>query len=126
MHTFTHPSVRLSDRDRKVAIRGLVREHRRGRIDAAELAERTDAVTTARTHGDLDPVFADLPVSPRGVHLRRGPFPFPFPFPVLPLVVIAIILAATGHVPWIALVIVAAVLVLTAPLRWRHRARWAC
>ncbi|MET3963334.1 Flp pilus assembly protein TadB [Marmoricola sp. OAE513] len=126
MHTFAPPSIRLSDRDRRAALRGLAREHRRGRIDAAELAERTDAVKTARTHGDLEPVFADLAVRPRAGHFRRGPVPFPFPFPVLPLLIIAIVLAATGHVPWIALVVVAAVLVLTAPLRWRHRARWAC
>ncbi|MFL6160488.1 MAG: hypothetical protein ACJ72D_30730 [Marmoricola sp.] len=51
---------------------------------------------------------------------RRGWFPFPF----LPLVIL-VILAATGHVPWLAVAIVAAVLVLTAPLRWGRRARWA-
>ncbi|MFL6060506.1 MAG: DUF1707 domain-containing protein [Marmoricola sp.] len=138
--TMTHQGLhdlRLSDRDRARARKRLVREHGRGRIDPAELDERLDAVATARTHGDLASVFADLvpfaavdakPFSPyatrRGRRYGRG---FrPFPFPLLPLLVLAIVIAATGHVPWIAIGIVAAVLVLTAPWRWSRRARWAC
>lgn len=132
-----HPfdGLRLSDGDRTRARKRLVREHRRGRIDATELEERLDAVATARSHGDLAPVFADL--DPYAAARGGGPGPRarryrpafrrgPFPFPLLPLLVIAIVVAATGHFPWIAVAIIAAVLVLTAPWRWSRRARWTC
>jgi Flp pilus assembly protein TadB len=125
MHPWTSPDLRVSDNERKRALRSLSRQHARGRIDADELDERRDAVATARTWGDLAPVFADLaPIGQAPAYRRRRRAPFPFP--LLPLLVIAIIVAATGHVPWIAIGIIAAVLVLTAPLRWGHRARWAC
>lgn len=121
-------NLRLGDAERKAALRDLRRQHARGRIDDVELDERSDAVRTARTHGDLGPVFADLrPLrSPRARLYRRARVPFPlFPLLVIGLVVLAI----TGHFPWLALIIVAAVLVLVAPRRrryWGHRGRWAC
>ncbi|HEX4190892.1 MAG TPA: DUF1707 domain-containing protein [Marmoricola sp.] len=130
--------LRLSDRDRARARKRLAREHRRGRIDAGELDERLDAVASARTRGDLGAVFADLLPVVAVQHLarrhgfRRGRLAFP----LLPLLVIAIIVAATGHLPWLAVGIVAAVLVVSAPFRfahrlhqrarWSHGARWAC
>jgi hypothetical protein len=125
-HTDDH--LRLSDRERARARRRLTSAHRRGRIDAAELTERLDAVGTARTRGDLEPVIGDLLPQAASPSYRRGPGfgRFPFPFPLLPLVVIAIVVAATNHVPWIAIGVLAAVLVLTAPWRWSRRARWAC
>ena len=117
--------VRLSDGDRKAALRRLRAHHRRGRIDGVELEERTDAVGFARNNGDLRTVFADLePVGPvRGARgpwaFRRGRFPV---FPVFPLlVIVAIVIAATGHVPWVPLVILAVLLLVVAP--WRRR-RW--
>lgn len=116
--------IRLSDRDRRAALRRLRAHHRRGRIDGMELEERTDAVGFARNHGDLRAVFTDLepggrPFGPPFV-ARRGWFPF---FPVFPLLLVAaIIVAATGHVPWVPLVILAVLLLVVAP--WRRR-RWA-
>jgi hypothetical protein len=70
-----HPfeGLRLSDGDRTRARKRLVREHRRGRIDATELEERLDAVATARSHGDLAPVFADL--DPYAAARGGGPGP---------------------------------------------------
>ncbi|RNL78870.1 DUF1707 SHOCT-like domain-containing protein [Nocardioides marmorisolisilvae] len=129
--------VRLSDGDRKAALRRLRRHHRSGRIDAVELEERTDAVGFARNRGDLRTVFADLePYGSRfrGPALRRGWFPlFPF-FPIVPLlIVVAIVATATSHVPWVALGILAFLLFVVAPLRisvrrrrWGGRAGWAC
>jgi hypothetical protein len=118
--------VRLSDGERKAALRRLRRHHRSGRIDGVELEERTDAVGFARHRGDLRTVFADLepaaPVrGPRGPWaFRRGWFPF---FPVFPLlVIVAIVIAATGHIPWVPLGILAFLLLVVAP--WRRR-RWA-
>jgi hypothetical protein len=117
--------VRLSEGDRKAAVRRLRSHHRRGRIDGIELEESTDAVGFARNHGDLRTVFADLepyaaaPFRGRGPALRRGWFPF---FPVLPLlVVVAVVVAVSGHVPWIPLAIAAFLLLVVAP--WRRR-RW--
>jgi hypothetical protein len=120
MDDWTRAALRLSDRDRKTAVRTLHREHRRGRIDAAELDERLDAVATARSHGDLGPVFADLAGTPvrRGPAFRRGPFPFP----LLPLLIIGIVIAATGSVPWVPIVVAAVLILVFAP--WRRR-RWA-
>lgn len=125
--------IRLSDGERKAALRRLRAHYRRGRIDGVELEERTDAIGFARNRGDLRTVFADLEAFgpplrgpafqsvaplPWGFANRRGWFPF---FPFLPLlVVVAIVVAATGHVPWVPLVILA-VLLLVAP--WRRR-RW--
>ena len=114
--------IRLSDGDRKAALRRLRGHHRRGRINGMELEERTDAVGFARNHGDLRTVFADLEPGGRPFgppFSRRGWFPF---FPVFPLlVVVAIVIAATGHVPWVPLAILAVLLLVVAP--WRRR-RW--
>ena len=125
-------AVRLSDGDRKAAVRRLRRHHRSGRIDGVELEERTDAVGFARNRGDLRPVFADLepygpPFRGRGAYaLRRGWFPlFPL-FPIVPILfVVTIVVAATGHVPWVALGILAFLLFVVAPLRFGRRRRWA-
>ena len=122
--------IRLSDGDRKAALRRLRRHHRQGRIDGVELEERTDAVGFARNRGDLRTVFADLDAyGPpfRGPAMRRGWFPlFPL-FPIVPLLfVVAIVAAATGHVPWVALGILAFLLLVVAPLRFGlMRRRWA-
>jgi hypothetical protein len=120
----TRDDLRVSDRERKRALASLNSQHRRGRIDAAELAERRDAVGSARTWGDLAPVFADLEPVGRGYPAyrgwRRGPrFGF---FPLVPLLVLAIIIAATGHVPWVPVIVLAVLLLVFAP--WRRR-RWA-
>ena len=116
--------IRLSDGERKAALRRLRAHYRRGRIDGVELEERTDAIGFARNRGDLRTVFADLEAfGPplRGPAFRRGWFPF---FPILPLlVIVAIVIAATGHVPWVPLVVLAVLLFVVAP--WRRRRRWS-
>lgn len=116
--------LRLSDRERGAAVRRLRHHHKRGRIDAIELEERVDAVGFARNRGDVQRVFADLeaPFRRRGPWaLRRGWFPF---FPIIPLLwIAAIVIAVTGHVPWVPLVILAVLLLVVAP--WRRRRRWS-
>jgi len=117
-----YDEIRLSDGERKAALRRLQAHHRRGRIDGVELEERTDAVGFARNRGDLRTVFADLEPSGlpfRGRALRRGWFPL---FPIIPLLwIAAIVIAVTGHVPWVPLAILAVLLLVVAP--WRRR-RW--
>jgi hypothetical protein len=120
--------VRLSDRERKAATRRLRHHHARGRIDAIELEERTDAVGFARNRGDIARVFADLeaPVRRGGPWaFRRGWFPL---FPIIPILwIAAIVIAISGHVPWVPLVILGVLLLVVAPSRRRRRwAGYAC
>ena len=55
------PVVRISDTDREQAITRLGEHAAEGRLTPDELDERSDAVLAARTHADLEPLFADLP-----------------------------------------------------------------
>lgn len=131
MSGWNHEAMRIGDRERRQVLKSLAKHHARGRIDDAELAERTDAVHTARTFGDLQVIFADLGWRPQRSfaydgwqgHARmrrhRGPFP------LLPLlVVVAIVLAATGTIPWLAVAIGAGVLLLLGALAPRRRRGW--
>jgi hypothetical protein len=116
------PELRLSDADRDRAITRLGEHYAAGRIDKDEFDERSDAVWTARTAGDLAPVFADLAPSVPVRQGRRHPALWPrrgwFPVPFLPVLFVLIALTALTHVPF----------VLLAFLGWavfvgRHRRR---
>jgi hypothetical protein len=58
------PDLRVADEDRDHAITLLGQHAAAGRLSAEELEERSDQVLAARTHGELDAVFADLPDLP--------------------------------------------------------------
>jgi len=122
MTGWNHEAVRIGDRERRQVLQSLTRHHARGRIDADELAERSDAVRVARTLGDLQVVLADLGWGPRRSFAYDARPPLPRP-PLLPLLlVVAVVLAATGTISWVVPAVGAAVLLLLAP--WRRR-RWA-
>lgn len=53
--------MRLSDAERDEAINTLSEHVRTGRLDLEEYGSRSAKVTTAKTRGDLLPLFADLP-----------------------------------------------------------------
>lgn len=53
-------TLRLSDAEREEALARLRDAYAEGRLDKDEFDERTDALWTARTRADLDPLFADL------------------------------------------------------------------
>src|SRR5579859_1394873 len=59
----TSPAVRASDRERDAVVQRVQDAFAEGRLDDAEFDERTRAALTARTHGDLDAVAADLPAA---------------------------------------------------------------
>ena len=60
-------SLRISDADRESAVELLSEQYAVGRLTRDEFDERSDAVWSAKTQGDLAPVFADLPArSPAG------------------------------------------------------------
>lgn len=55
-----YASMRASDADRDVVLRALTEAYADGRLDPAELDERTTAVQSARTLGELPVHLADL------------------------------------------------------------------
>lgn len=65
------PSIRASDADRERVADRLRESAGDGRITPDELAERLDAVFTARTIGELDRVMHDLPADPPQPELAR-------------------------------------------------------
>jgi hypothetical protein len=66
-------SLRISDADREAAVDLLAEQYAVGRLTKAEFDERSDAAWSARTEGDLAPVFVDLPVrSPISGTARPG------------------------------------------------------
>jgi hypothetical protein len=55
------PGMRVSDAERESAV-GVLREHgASGRLDVEELEQRVGAAYAARTHGELQELFRDLP-----------------------------------------------------------------
>jgi hypothetical protein len=115
------PEMRLGDAERDEAIARLSEHYAAGRLDKDEFDERSDAVWTAKTQGDLRPVFADLapPVRqrPRGHRPwgRRSWFPLPF----VPVLVLLIALTVLTHIPFVLLAILGCAFVFS-----RRRRHW--
>lgn len=61
--TYSRPSqgLRVGDAERDAAVELINRHFAAGRLTALEREERTEMALTARTVGDLDVLFADLP-----------------------------------------------------------------
>jgi len=58
------PALRASDAERESAV-SVLREHGgAGRLEVEELEQRIGAAYAARTHGELEDLFRDLPASP--------------------------------------------------------------
>ena len=55
------PRLRIGDAERETALQALGEHMRVGRLDVHEYDERAVRVTAAKTRGELDEVFADLP-----------------------------------------------------------------
>lgn len=55
------PEIRIGTAERERALADLGTHFEAGRLSVAELDERSKAVATATTHGELVPLFADLP-----------------------------------------------------------------
>jgi uncharacterized membrane protein len=119
-------TLRISDADRATALDLLSEQYAVGRLDKDEFDERSDAVWSAKTQGDLEPVFADLPVRspalpahPAGPKsqwgTRRGPRWGP---PLLPLVFLLVLLTILTKVPFVLLLVG-----LWFVFGWRHHAR---
>lgn len=66
------PHLRVSDEDRERAAHSLREHFAAGRLTQDELDERLEAVYTARTHGELAKLTADLPMLPASPAQRRA------------------------------------------------------
>jgi hypothetical protein len=117
----TASDLRISDADREAAVADLSEHYAAGRLDKDEFDERSDAVWTAKTHGDLAPVFADLAPRPDVVHHgaggRRGWFPIPF----LPALLVLVVLTALTHIPFLLLGFAAWFLLVCRRHCWHRR-----
>ena len=97
-------SLRISDADRESAVDLLGEQYALGRLTRDEFDERSDAVWSAKTQGDLAPIFADLPVG-RPASPRRG-LSAPqrrrrWPVPLAPLVALLVVLTIVTHAPFV-------------------------
>lgn len=109
-------TLRISDADRESAVDLLSEQYALGRLSKDEFDERSDAVWSARTQGDLAPIFADLPVgSPRRVSVaqRRSRR---WPVPLAPVVLAIVALAVLTHLPFVLLLLV----LFLGFGRWHH------
>ena len=71
-----HPATRAGDADRDVAADAVNAAFAQGRLDAAEHAERLQAVLGAKRLGELEPLLADITVA-SGPALPVQPAPAP-------------------------------------------------
>ncbi|MEO5854304.1 MAG: DUF1707 domain-containing protein [Nocardioides sp.] len=53
--------LRLSDAERETAASALGEHYAQGRLDVEEHHERHERIWAARTHGEIPPIFSDLP-----------------------------------------------------------------
>ena len=118
MSPSSEPRTRLSDADRDRAAAELSEHYAEGRLDVEEHAERLDAIWTARTRADLDPIFEDLPrpAPERPARGRRGWQPVPF----VPIAALLIVLSIVTHLPfWILIFFVGCGLFARRTHAWR-------
>ena len=108
-------SLRISDADRAAAVDVLAEHYATGRLDKDEFDERSDAVWSAKTRGDLAPIFADLPLrSPArpgrtralagaeaGAQRARR-----LPFPLVPVLIALVVLLVVIKLPFLLLLVV--------------------
>jgi hypothetical protein len=113
--------LRIGDAEREQAATALGEHYAQGRISADEHAERLELIWHARTRGDLQPVFRDLPDPTRRTASvdrprrsgRRGYRP-----PLFAVLAVLLVLTVITHKPLILLGILVAVFVIS---RRRHR-----
>lgn len=101
--------LRIGDTDRDSAIGLLGEQYAAGRLTKDEFDERSDAVWSARTRGDLAPVFEDLPVRAPAVPAASGPHPsrpgLPWGLPFLPVLFVLVAVAVLVKLPVLLLVV---------------------
>ena len=115
--------LRLSDAERQTAVDQLGEQFAVGRLSREEFDERSDAVWAAKTHGDLFPVFADLPAQAPRVASgpQRGGVGRSLPGVrrlLVPLFVVLVVLTVVTHLPLVLIAVGAWFFV--GRRRWHH------
>jgi hypothetical protein len=114
--------LRIGDAERDVAAAALGEHFAQGRLTLDEHAERLDQVWAARTRGDLEPVFRDLPGRPGRPAPRTGrPDRRGWPVPVFPLLALLVLLTVLTHLPFVLIGLLAGALFLARRRRWAAR-----
>jgi hypothetical protein len=85
--------VRASDEERDSAAAALQEHFVQGRLTLDELQERLHSVLSARTHGQLDEVFADMPKLPPAPVVADPAEPPVFPARYAAVAVMIIVMA---------------------------------
>ena len=136
---YSDQHLRVSDAERNEVVERLSAYFSEGRLDQAEFDERVSRAMTAKTRGDLDGLFDDLPdPGPTGAPGMGGSADPSVPYrmrrrhggPGRPILMVALVIAlaiAVGHIVtaifvpwfWVAALVVAIVFV-TRSTRARH------
>jgi hypothetical protein len=94
MDDTTGGRVRVSDADRDAVVTELGRHFQAGRLDAAELDDRTGLALRAKVRGDLDPLLADLPRAAAGPPPASAPGRPPLARALVPVLIAAVLVTA--------------------------------
>jgi len=136
---YSDEHLRVSDAERNAVAERLAEHYSAGRLDQAEFDERVSKAMAAKTRGDLDGLFDDLPdpeqagaasgaSHPGGVaatpyRMRRRTSARPF----LLVVLVIALMVAVGHtfaaiyIPWFWVAVIVALIVFTSrSARGRH------
>ena len=106
--------VRIGDDDREAAVRALGEQYAEGRLTKDEFDERSDAAWSARTRGDLAPLFEDLPVRTPAKPSAAGRSPRPAGatrhrpyrgFPLVPLIFLLVAITVVTKMPFLLLAV---------------------
>ncbi|HEY1671706.1 MAG TPA: DUF1707 domain-containing protein [Streptosporangiaceae bacterium] len=89
----TRKDVRASDAERDSAAAALQEHFVQGRLTLDELQERLDSVLAARTHGQLDQIFSDMPRLPPQLVLPETAEPPVFPARYAAVAIMIIVMA---------------------------------
>jgi hypothetical protein len=120
--------VRIGDAERESAVTALGEHYAAGRITKEEFDERSSVAWSARTSGDLVPLFTDLPrlQAPAPRRPQRPPSRWRLVMGLWWVFVLLMVLAMAGQVPWFALAIFAGLWwtgMFNGLHRWAHRGR---
>ncbi len=125
---YSDQHIRVSDTERNAVVERLGAHYSEGRLDQAEFDERVGRAMSAKTRGDLDGLFDDLPdPEPTGASGRGGPIGPAVPYrprrrgsarPVLMVALVIALMIAVGHtitaiyIPWFWVAVIVAAIVL--------------
>ena len=120
--------VRIGDAERESAVTALGEHYAAGRLTKEEFDERSGTAWSARTSGDLTPLFTDLPpLQPPAAQRTRPPrTAWRLGMGLWWVWMLLIVLAIAGQVPWFAVAIFAGLWwsgMFTGLHRWAHHRR---